>query len=118
MSSIPGIVLAIVAAATFSIGAYAAEMPSSFKRGESSALAPSDTVRLKIDGMTCGGCAVSARVVLQRLEGVAKATVDYGNKTAVVVFDPDVISPARMIQALKEKLKYTAVVVAPEEHGK
>jgi len=74
-----------------------------------------DTVRLKVEGMTCGGCAVSARIVLQRLDGVLKADVDYDTRIAVVVFDAKRVSPQRMIQALREKLKYTASVVPREK---
>lgn len=43
-----------------------------------------DTVRLKVEGMTCGGCAISARMVLERLDGVVKAQVDYDHKLATV----------------------------------
>lgn len=119
MSTISSFALAIVAAAALSIGSYRAEASPTLKRGEASAIAaPPDTVRLKIDGMTCGGCAVSARIVLQRLGGVAKAAVDYDTKIAVVVFDPKVVMPERMIRQLKEKLKYTAVVVTPQGQGK
>lgn len=75
------------------------------------AAADTDTVRLKVEGMTCGGCAVSARLVLQRLDGVSKAHVDYDSKIALVVFDAKRVAPERMIQALKEKLKYAATVV-------
>jgi copper chaperone CopZ len=74
----------------------------------------SDTVRLKVDGMTCGGCAVSARLVLQRLDGVLKAEVDYDTKIARVVFDAKRVSPEKMIRALMEKLKYTAIVLPLE----
>lgn len=81
-------------------------------------IAAPDTVRLKIEGMTCGGCAVSARIVLQRLNGVVKADVDYDTKVAVVIFYPKIVSSEQMIQALKEKLKYTATVLAREESAK
>lgn len=71
------------------------------------------TVRLHIEGMTCGGCAISARVVLARLDGVEHAQVDYDTKLAVVRYDPAEVTPDQMIVALKEKLKYTATVVQP-----
>ena len=74
-------------------------------------------VRLRIDGMTCGGCAVSARLVLERVEGVRKATVDYDSKTAVVTYDPSKTAPEKMIVALKQKLKYTATIVLPKAIG-
>lgn len=76
-----------------------------------------DTVRLKVEGMTCGGCAISARIVIQRLDGVVKADVNYDTKVAVVIFDSTIVSPERMIQSLKEKLKYTATVLPREKSG-
>ena len=69
------------------------------------------TVRLRIEGMTCGGCAISARIVLERLNGVEEAEVSYEQKLAVVSYDPSKVTPARMIAALKEKLEYSATVV-------
>lgn len=73
-----------------------------------------DTVRLKVEGMTCGGCAISARMVLERLEGVEKAEVDYDRKLAIVHYDAKKVSPQKMIDALKSKLKYTAIVIRKE----
>lgn len=78
------------------------------------AAADTSTVRLRIEGMTCGGCAVSARIVLQRVEGVTSAEVDYEKKLAVVTYDDSRVSPERLITVLREKLRYTAAVI-PEE---
>lgn len=71
------------------------------------------TVRLRVEGMTCGGCAISVRLVLEGLGGVEDARVDYDAKLALVRYDPKKVTPARMIAALKDKLKYTATVVEP-----
>lgn len=73
------------------------------------------TVRLKIEGMTCGGCAVSARIVLERVEGVKKAEVDYEKKLAVVTYDDSRVTPERLITVLKEKLQYIATVIPAEK---
>lgn len=68
------------------------------------------TVTLKIDGMTCGGCAVGARKVLTRLDGVKKADVSYEKSQAVVTYDSQKVTVDQMIAAIK-KLGYTASVV-------
>lgn len=73
--------------------------------------AETQRVALHVDGMTCGGCAISARAVLSRLEGVRRAEVNYQQKRALVTYDPSKITPPRMIAALKDKLGYTARVV-------
>lgn len=79
---------------------------------ESAALAVSDTatVRLAIRGMTCGGCATTARIVLQRAEGVYKAEVSYESASAVVRYDPAKTSPEAVIAQLKKMTGYEASV--------
>ncbi len=69
-----------------------------------------DTVTLHIEGMTCGGCTLATRKVLERLDGVAKAEVSYEKKRAVVTYDPARVTVAQMIAAVAT-LKYTATVV-------
>lgn len=69
------------------------------------------TVRLRIEGMTCGGCAISVRVVLERLAGVEKADVRYDEKLAIVIYDAEKVTPERMIKTLEEKLRYKATVI-------
>jgi len=69
------------------------------------------TVRLRIEGMTCGGCAISVRVVLERLDGVEKADVRYDEKLAIVIYDAEKVTPERMIKTLEEKLRYKATVI-------
>lgn len=67
-------------------------------------------VTLSIEGMTCGGCAVSARKVLTRLDGVRSAEVSYENQRAVVTYDASKVTIEQMIAAIKT-LEYKATVV-------
>lgn len=69
------------------------------------------TVRLKIAGMTCGGCVIGTRRVLARLPGVTKADVSYEKGEAVVTYDPAKVTVAQMVAAVKT-LGYTATPVA------
>ena len=46
------------------------------------------TIQLKIDGMTCGGCVASVTRVVKEVPGVADARVDLKNGLAEVDFDP------------------------------
>jgi copper chaperone CopZ len=71
-----------------------------------------DTVTLRIEGMTCGGCTLATRKVLERLDGVSKADVSYEQKRAVVTYDSAKVTVAQMIAAVAT-LKYTATVVTP-----
>lgn len=67
------------------------------------------TVTLRIEGMTCGGCVIGVRKVLERLDGVDKVDVSYEKQRAVVTYDPTKVSVDRMIAAIKT-LKYKATV--------
>lgn len=67
------------------------------------------TVRLTVEGMTCGGCTISTKKVLTRLTGVAKAEVSYEKKEAIVTYDPAKVTVEQMIAAIKT-LGYTATV--------
>jgi copper chaperone CopZ len=58
--------------------------------------------------MTCGGCVLSTRKVLTRLEGVTNADVSYEKGTAVVTYDPSKVTVKDMVAAIKT-LGYTAV---------
>lgn len=68
------------------------------------------TARLKVAGMTCGGCVIGTRKVLTRLPGVTKADVSYARGEAIVTYDPAKVTVAQMIAAVKT-LGYTATVV-------
>lgn len=73
--------------------------------------ADTQRVVLHVEGMTCGGCAISTRAVLSRLEGVRRTEVNYEQKRALVTYDPSKVTPPRMIAALKDKLGYNARVI-------
>ena len=93
-----------------SLPAAAATVPA----GAAAVVADTSTVRLHIEGMTCGGCAISARILLERMDGVEDAEVDYDSGIAVVTYDAARVTPDRMIAALRDAFDYTVVVVAPE----
>jgi Cu+-exporting ATPase len=66
---------------------------------------------LRIEGMTCASCSLAVRFALMRLEGVRKATVRYAEKRAVVEYDPAMVKPEQMVDAVN-RLGYRATVVA------
>ena len=85
--------------------------PASRTHAAARALAPDSLtqVTLRIEGMTCGGCAIATRTVLTRLAGVARADVSYEEKRAVVTYNPAKVTVPQMIAAVKT-LNYTASV--------
>ncbi len=81
--------------------------------------AVSDTamLRLAISGMTCGSCATTARLALQRVPGVYRAEVSYESASAVVRYDAAQTSPAQFIQQLEHMTGYRARIVASAANG-
>lgn len=82
---------------------------------QTSAAAPAadtGTVRLRISGMTCGSCAATARLALQRVPGVYHASVSYDSTSALVRYDPRRVNPAQIAQQLERLTGYRATPVA------
>jgi copper chaperone CopZ len=64
------------------------------------------TTNLHIEGMTCGGCAMAVKLVLQKTSGVIGSTVSYEKKSAVVTYDPAKTTPAKVAEAVASALSY------------
>ncbi len=69
------------------------------------------TVRLHISGMTCGSCPTTARLALQRLSGVFKATVTLDDSLGVVHYDPRRVAPSQIAAHLTRLTGYQATVL-------
>jgi Cu+-exporting ATPase len=54
------------------------------------------TVDLPIEGMTCGACAARIERGLDRIDGVASASVNLAAERATVVYDPALTGPAAL----------------------
>lgn len=72
--------------------------------------ADTSIVALRVEGMTCGGCAIATRRVLERLDGVTKVEVSYEHQRAVVTYEPERVAVESMIAAVR-KLGYTVTVL-------
>lgn len=58
---------------------------------------------LKIEGMTCAGCAVAVKMAATSVEGVKGGRVDYEMGTAEVTFDASKTNPKAIAKAISEK---------------
>ena len=56
---------------------------------------------IAVTGMACAGCAANVERRLEQMDGVAKASVNFAARTALVEYDPQVTSP----QAMKEEIR-------------
>lgn len=55
---------------------------------------------LEVGGMGCRNCAIRVRNSLVWLEGVFLAQVDLEEEKAQVAFDPDIVSPDKLLMAV------------------
>ncbi|MGQ0702243.1 MAG: heavy-metal-associated domain-containing protein [Gemmatimonadales bacterium] len=69
------------------------------------------TVRLHISGMTCGGCATTARLALRKLDGVLDAKVTIADSLGVVRYDPQRTGPSQIAQHLTRLTGYQARIL-------
>ena len=60
------------------------------------------TLKINVGGMTCGNCSRSVERKLSATPGVTKATVDLVNACATVDYDPDVVQPAALANAVRQ----------------
>lgn len=60
---------------------------------------PAQTQVFAIEKMTCKMCPITIRKAMEQVEGVSKATVDFEQKTASVVYDPSKTNPEEIALA-------------------
>lgn len=70
----------------------------------------SKTVKLKVTGMTCAGCASHVYKVLSETKGVLDNSVEYPGDIAIVKYDEGIISPEEIIKAIEKNTSYKAQV--------
>jgi Cu+-exporting ATPase len=73
-----------------------------------------EAVRIPVSGMTCAACSARIQRTLEKQPGVAGANVNLMMKTATVHFDPNVVSPERLVDAIKET-GYGAELASPDQ---
>ncbi len=60
------------------------------------------TVRLDIEGMTCGSCAASVKTALEKLAGVRNVRISFEHKGGTVEFDATKVNEARIVEAVNK----------------
>ena len=66
------------------------------------------STEIDIKGLTCTGCALTAKIVLEDHEGVVSADVNMETGKAIVKFNGDRITPQQLADLLNEKTPYVA----------
>jgi len=57
---------------------------------------------LPLQGMSCASCASNIEKSLSGLKGVVRASVNFALSKATVLFEPDLITPAEIVRAVRE----------------
>jgi copper chaperone len=57
-----------------------------------------ETVKYKVDGMTCGGCSGSLERLLNELDGVSQAKASHEDNSCEVTFDPAKVSDEKIAE--------------------
>lgn len=61
-----------------------------------------ETTRIKVEGMTCGGCVASVKRALQQIEGVATVDVSLDQAQARVEYDPARVNESQLRTAIED----------------
>ncbi len=73
-----------------------------------------ERIRIPVSGMTCAACQARVQKVLAKQPGVVDASVNLMMKNASVTFDPSVITPDGLVQAIR-KTGYGAELASPDQ---
>lgn len=66
------------------------------------------TCTLRIDGMTCAGCAVAVKMAAGKVDGVASVDVSLEKNQARIAYDPARTTPSAIAKAITEGSGFTA----------
>jgi mercuric ion binding protein len=77
-----------------------------------------ETVKLKITGLTCAGCASHVHKALSKTPGVTDNTVAYPGDIALIQYDPEKTNPELIIEAIEKETPYTAELSKEEAQDK
>jgi P-type Cu+ transporter len=75
--------------------------------------ASAEKAELAVTGMSCAGCALNVEKALRKQAGVREANVNLATARATVEFDPQLISRADLVRAIRDA--GYGVATAPEE---
>jgi copper chaperone CopZ len=65
-----------------------------------------EMLKLKVTGMTCGGCENAVKKTLTKLDGVETVTASHSENRVVASYDPARVAPEAMQRAI-ESLGYS-----------
>ncbi len=90
--------------------------PGLANAGQQSTTAPvqTETAILKVNNMTCSGCALTAQQSLASVDGVIDARVSFEDRQAVVKYDPRRVKP-QDLETATSNVGYPSEIIKREE---
>ena len=76
-----------------------------------------ESVTIQVDGMVCAACQAHVQHALDETPGVAKAAVNLMTGQAVVAFDPQTVSPQKLVESIRDT-GYEASLPRPGQIGR
>lgn len=58
-------------------------------------------IDLKVEWLTCTGCAMDLETFLNNIDGILKAAVDYAEETILIEYDPGEIGESQIVSTVK-----------------
>lgn len=92
--------LAIALCITAGALTAAGRTPKSFPDHSVLNTSRTERVTIAIEGMHCESCAAGIKSMLKRTSGVVAAEVSYQRKEAVVDYDPEKITPNKIVETI------------------
>lgn len=103
----------IAAVAVAGLAAGGAIVSSTSNPIAAEATSARSTSLLRIDGMTCAGCAIAVKMAAGKVEGVTRVEISPEDKQALVTFDPARTTPSAIARAIHEGTGFAAEPVSP-----
>lgn len=65
-------------------------------------------LKLRVEGLECGGCALDLETILLRMDGIIKARANYPEKILTIEYDPAEMDEKQILAAIT-RMKLTPV---------
>ena len=61
-----------------------------------------ENLKLRVTGMTCGGCENAIRLTLRQLQGIASITASHKDESVEVSYDSEEVSRDKIARAIED----------------
>ena len=99
MKRIPRLAVGAIVLAAAVAALWSARSESAFTIVTQSARTNLETKVFRVEQMTCATCPIAVKTAMGAVKGVTFVEVDFNAKTATVMFDPAVATPAQIAAA-------------------